>query len=312
MSMVFAMSYYDLPANRNYHSTDEDMDVTSLLMLCQEQNLSKYIKLYNFVIMISHNRVTRVYKIKTVIGVNSCKKRSIEPCVINYRAHNIMMLYCKCKHKVGLPNMVQDWVFHILVYTTKKMNTEFGLGESIVLNIKEQLNNFFHSPPLQYKSMKQKLKPVKLFTLIRKMCLSPSCWTKICREVKFMLKFKWHINCKMDGHGINWYVAQFYSSTSNWSSEGRQKLMKKLKFVGSEVIICCNKNMDSIDLMNLCKVFLDIDCKVKIKYPLYLCVFNLLHMSLNNTLYVYEVKWSATHGRIPCEYPRVLPIQNKI
>lgn len=181
--MNFVMSYRVLPTLRNYWSTDEDMGVPSLLMLCQELDLSRFGKIYTSFDNNNHSQSSdRAYKIRSVMqhfnlcfqaAINNSLRQSIDEHMIKFKGHNIMKQYiknkpikwgfkmwCRCESSTG-------YLYQFGLYTGKKINTEIGLGESVVLCLTEQLKglgcevyfaNFFNSPALQHKLMMQNTK----------------------------------------------------------------------------------------------------------------------------------------------------------
>lgn len=117
----------------------------------------------------------RAYKIRPVMdhlnssfqkAINNTKIQSVDEHMIKFKGHNIMKQYirnkpirwgfkmwCRTDAKTG-------YLFEFDLYTGKKsLQTEYGLGESVVLQLTKAIeglgcevyfDNFFNSPMLQY------------------------------------------------------------------------------------------------------------------------------------------------------------------
>ncbi|GFQ96506.1 chimeric ERCC6-PGBD3 protein [Trichonephila clavata] len=183
LGMNFVMSYHVLPTVRHYWSTDEDMGVSFIANVMPRKRFEQIRQNLHFCDNEYQSQADdKAYKIRPVMhhfnlcfqkAMNNSKRQSIDEHMIKVKGHNLMKQYIKDKPiKWGFKMWCRadsstGYLFEFDLYTGKKMNTEVELGESVVLSLTEQLkglgcevyfNDFFNSPALQYKLMKQNIK----------------------------------------------------------------------------------------------------------------------------------------------------------
>lgn len=311
--MNFVMSYHVLPTIRNYWSTDQDMGVPFIANVMPRSRFEQIRENLHFCNNDTQSQASdRAYKIRPVMehfnlcfqkAMNNSKRQSIDEHMVKFKGHNIMKQYisnkpikwgfkmwCRAESSTG-------YLFQFDLYTGKKRNTEVGLGESVVLSLTEQLkglgcevyfDNFFNSPALQYKLMKQNIKACGTVRTNRKNVPKSLPLDKnmkrgdVYAESSNGISFvKW-----MDTRSVH-MLTNFISPVPTGTVKRRRiGTAEKINVTCPEVIIYYNKYMGGVDLMDQRKACYEVDRKAKIKYYLRL-VFDLLDIALNNAYVVY-------------------------
>lgn len=313
LGMNYVMSYHVLPTIRNYWSTDEDMGVPFIANVMPRSRFELIRQNLHFCNNDCQSQVSdRAYKIRPVMqhfnlyfqrAMNNSKRQSIDEHMIKFKGHNIMKQYIKNKPiKWGFKMWCRTesstgYLFEFDLYTGKKMNTEVGLGESVIQSLTEKLkglgcevyfDNFFNSPALQYKLMKQNTKACGTVRTNRKHVPKSLPLDKnmkrgdIHAESSNGISFvKW-----MDTKSVH-MLTNFISPVPTGTVKKKQAgNAQKISVTCPEVIICYNKHMGGVDLMDQRKSYYEIDRKAKIKYYLRL-FFDLMDIALNNSYVVY-------------------------
>lgn len=178
LGLNLVMGYHTLPSLRDYWSTEPDVAVPFVANArARFEELRKNLHFCNNekVRDPSSPNFDRAYKIRPVIqhlnelfqnALNNTKEQSIDEHMIKFKGHNVMKqyiknkpvkwgfkLWCRCDSATG-------YLFEFDLYTGKRTTgIEYGLGESVVLQLTEKLkglrceiyiDNFFNSPLLQY------------------------------------------------------------------------------------------------------------------------------------------------------------------
>lgn len=183
LGMNFVMSYHVLPTIRNYWSTEEDMGVPFIANIMPRTRFEQIRQNLHFCNNDCQSKeIDRAFKVRPVMNhfndcfqnvMNNSKRQSIDEHMIKFKGHNVMKQYIKNKPiKWGFKMWCRaesstGYLFEFDLYTGKKTKTEVGLGESVILSLTDKLkglgcevyfDNFFNSPLLQYKLMKENIK----------------------------------------------------------------------------------------------------------------------------------------------------------
>ncbi|GFW12549.1 piggyBac transposable element-derived protein 2 [Trichonephila clavipes] len=313
LGMNFVMSYHVLPTVRHYWSTDEDMGVSFIANVMPRKRFEQIRQNLHFSNNEDQSQANdKAYKIRPVMhhfnlcfqkAMNNSKRQSIDEHMIKVKGHNIMKKYIKNKPiKWGFKMWCRadsstGYLFEFDLYTGKKMNTEVELGESVVLSLTEQLkglgcevyfNDFFNSPALQYKLMKQNIKACGTVRTNRKNV------PKSLPLDENMQRGDIHVEGSCGISFVKWMDTKSVHMLTNFISPELSGTVKrrhagtaeKVNVTCPEVIICYNKHRGGVDLMNQRKACYEVNRKVKIKYYLRL-FFYLLDIALNNAYLVY-------------------------
>ncbi|XP_060803721.1 piggyBac transposable element-derived protein 3-like [Amyelois transitella] len=320
LGMNFVMSYHVLPTIRNYWSTDEDMSVPFVANVMPRTKFEQIRQNLHFSDN-DNNRQSndRAYKIRPVMqhfnlcfqaAMNNSKRQSIDEHMIKFKGHNIMKQYIKNKPiKWGFKMWCRaesstGYLYQFDLYTGKKTNTEVGLGESVVLNLSEQLKGlgcevyfdiFFNSPALQHKLMIQNTKACGTVRTNRKNVPKSLPTDKSMQRGNIYavssngITFtKW-----MDTKAVH-MLTNFISPVQTITIKRRQAgTAQKINVTCPEVVMQYNKYMGGVDLMDQRKACYEVDRKAKIKYYLRL-FFDMLDIAMNNAYLVY-VKLHEAH-----------------
>ncbi|GFS46856.1 chimeric ERCC6-PGBD3 protein [Trichonephila inaurata madagascariensis] len=313
LGMNFVMSYHVLPTVRHYWSTDEDMGVSFIANVMPRKRFEQIRQNLHFCNNEDQSQANdKACKIRPVMNhfnlcfqkaMNNSKRQSIDEHMIKVKGQNIMKQYIKNKPiKWGFKMWCRadsstGYLFEFDLYTGKKMNTEVELGESVVLSLTEQLkglgcevyfNDFFNSPALQYKLMKQNIKACGTIRTNRKNV------PKSLPLDENMQRGDIHAESSSGISFIKWMDIKSVHMLTNFISPERNGTVKrrhagtaeKVNVTCPEVVICYNKHRGGVDLMNQRKACYEVNRKVKIKYYLRL-FFYLLDIALNNAYVVY-------------------------
>ena len=182
--MTVVMGYHVLPYIRDYWSSEQDLGVpyiANVMTLKRFEEIKAYLHFNDndLVKPDSDEYHDRAFKVRPVMDhLNSSFMASLAPTqfesvdehMIKFKGHNILRQYvkgkpikwgfkmwCRCDSKAG-------YLFEFDLYTGKKNQVEYGLGEGVVLQLREAIkdlyckifiDNFFNSPLLQVKLLER-------------------------------------------------------------------------------------------------------------------------------------------------------------
>lgn len=326
LGMNLVMGYHILPSLRDYWSTEPDMAVPFISNVMPRARFEEIRRNLHFcnnqaVKDASSPDHDRAYKIRPVIdhfntsfqnALNNTKKQSIDEHMIKFKGHNAMKQYIKNKPvKWGFKlwcrcDAATGYLFEFDLYTGKRTSgIEFGLGESIVLQLTKKIeglgceiymDNFFNSPSLQYRLIEQNTKACGTVRTNRKHLpkTAPSdktmkrgdIYTTSYHGISYV---KW-----MDNKGV--HLLTNYLSPVETDIVKRRKAgsADKIDVRCPKIVLHYNKNMGGVDLMDQRKVSYEIDRRSKIKYYLRL-FFDLFDISVNNAHTIYTMLHSQKH-----------------
>lgn len=318
LGMNFVMGYHCLPTFRSYWSTDPDMGVPYIAKVMTINRFEEIRRNLHFTDNSNEPPKSdpcydRAFKIRSIIdhfnqafqnAMTNTKTQAIDEHMIKFKGHNIMKQYVKNKPvKWGFKMWCRadsstGYLFQFDLYTgKKKVGTETGLGESVVLQLSEGLqdigcevyfDNFFNSPNLQYLLANRNIKACGTVRSNRKNI------PKIIPADKNMKRgdifatssngisfIKW-----MDNKAV-FLLTNFLSPIPTTTVKRRmQGSGDKINVTCPEVVAMYNKNMGGVDIMDQKKVCYEVDRKAKIKYYLRL-FFDLLDIAMNNSYIIY-------------------------
>lgn len=318
LGMNLVMGYHVLPSLRDYWSTEPDMAVPFVANVMPRARFEEIRRNLHF----CNNEETRdpkspnydrAYKIRPVVdhlnncfqnALNNTKIQSIDEHMIKFKGHNIMKqyiknkpvkwgfkLWCRCDSATG-------YLFEFDLYTGKRISgTQFGLGESVILQLTEKLNglgcevyfdNFFNAPLLQYKLIERNVKACGTVRTNRKFLPKTApADKKMKRGDIFTTSFhgisyvKW-----MDNKGVH-LLTNFLSPIDTDTVKRRKAgSADKIDVKCPKIVSHYNKHMGGVDLMDQRKVCYEIDRRSKIKYYLRL-FFDLWDIAVNNGYIIY-------------------------
>lgn len=314
LGINLVMTYHVLPSIRDYWSTEPDMGVPFISNVMTRKRFEDIRQNLHFSNNDEEgNRNDRAFKIRPVIShfnkafqnaMNNTYKQAVDEHMIKFKGHNAMKQYIKNKPiKWGFKmwcrcDSASGYLFEFDLYTGRKeYGTEYGLGESVVLQLTEKLtglgsevyiDNFFNSPLLQYELKKRQIKSCGTVRSNRKnipqnLPLDKNMkrgdiYTSSFEGISFV---KW-----MDNRAVT-LLTNFLSPVETDTVRRRiAGSAEKINVKCPKAIMHYNKNMGGVDLMDQRKSFYELDRKSKIKYYLRL-FFDLLDISVNNSYVIY-------------------------
>lgn len=170
MGIIIRMSLVKLPTIRLYWSTDPTFHQAQIADIMPRLRFEEIMANLHFCDNDQADVSDRGYKIRQIIShINKAmpaaytysKKLSIDEHMVKFKGHNAMKqymknkpvswgfkLWCLCESETG-------YLYNVDIYTGKKQFVEYGLGESVVLQLCEPLakkgvevyfDNFFYEP----------------------------------------------------------------------------------------------------------------------------------------------------------------------
>lgn len=313
------MSYHKLPSIRDYWSTEPDLHVSVVANVMPRKRfefirLALHFNNNDNMLPRSDPQFDRGFKIRPIIDhynesfqavMNPTKQQTIDEHMIKFKGKNSMKQYikskpikwgfkmwCRCESKTG-------FLFEFDLYTGKKMDQQVGLGEGIVLQLSQSLedlgceiyiDNFFNSPSLQLKLLKKKFfacgtvrpdrknMPTKQFQSDKAMKRGDIDH----RSTKEIAAVKW-----MDNRAV--YMLSNFISPAETSPVSRRVSgsADKIEVNCPKMIKMYNTYMGGVDLMDQKKVAYQVDLRSKQKYYLRL-FFDLFDLSVVNSHIIFN------------------------
>ena len=318
LGMNFVMGYHVLPSLRDYWCTDSDMRVGYVAEVMTYERFvdiranlhfsdnSKQLPRENP----NHDRASKIRPIidhfnsAFLAAVEPEEHQSIDEHMIKFKGHNIMKQYVKnkpvrwgfkmwarCASKSG-------YLYEFDFYTGKKQETEFGLGESVVLQLSDKLkgtvsklyfDNFFTSVKLMQVLLDDKILACGTVRSNRKYLPTNLKKDKDMkrgdsdfREANGIYALKW-----MDNKSVL-LLSTITDPRETAFTERREKAKKeKTKVTCPTLVGDYNTYMGGVDLMDQKKVSYEVDRRSRIKY--YLRPFHdILDIAINNAYILYQ------------------------
>lgn len=324
--MHLVMGYHTLPSLRDYWSTEPDLGVP---FISNVMNLKRFEELRRYLHFNDNSEMgdrkapgfDRAFKIRPVLKhFNECfllamqptKFQAIDEHMIRFKGHNIMRqfvkgkpiqwgfkVWCRCDSKSG-------YLFEFDLYMGKKLGAvQYGLGESVVLNLSEKLerlgcqlfiDNYFNSPMLQVVLYGRKIFSAGTVRTNRKHLPKKS----ESQEAKM----KKGDSVSVESHHVfftKWMDSKPVNMLSNFLAiEPTQEVKRRVSGFCEKQNISCpavvkqyNEFMGGVDIMDQKKVTYQYDHRAKTKYYLRV-VFDLIDIAVNNSAVVYE-KFCVAH-----------------
>lgn len=151
------MGYHKLPAMRDYWSSDPDMGIKFVQKLMPRQRFEEILTNLHFTDNENTNLVDRAYKIRSVMThfneafekrFPPTRNQSVDEHMFTFKGHSVMKQYMPKKPiKWGFKFWMRSdaksgYCYELDLYTGKKSeDSEYGLGETIVLNLSEKISH---------------------------------------------------------------------------------------------------------------------------------------------------------------------------
>jgi hypothetical protein len=339
IGMVFVMGYHVLPSIRDYWST---MPCTRVPFIANVMPRVRFERIWsalhfanNELLDKSDPTYDRAFKIRPILNHfnesfqaarEPSKQQSIDEHMIKFKGHNMMKQYIKSKPiKWGFKmwcrcDSTTGYLYECDLYTGKKTNVEYGLGEGVVqmlttslkdLYCEVYIDNFFNSPSLQESLLHKGIYSCGTVRSNRKF-MPKSLKNDKCMkrgDIDYVSANK--VNCVkwMDNRSVL-MLSNFISPEEKTTARRRQQgNVEKLVIDCPMMIKKYNQFMGGVDLMDQLKGTYGYDRKSPTKF--YLRVFfDVLDISLNNAYCIYkellEKNEPATKPMTRLDYRRVI------
>lgn len=335
--ICLVMGYHVLPSIRDYWSTQPDLQVpfvSNTMTRTRFETIRSALHFANNENMLPKTdpQFDRAFKVRPLIehfnrcfqaARNASKQQSIDEHMIKFKGQNIMKQYIRNKPvKWGFKlwcrcDATSGYLYQFDLYTGRKMDTEYGLGESVVVmlsNSLEQLccqifiDNFFNSPLLQVRMLQKKIYLCGTVRVDRKFM------PKNLKTDKELKRGDWDA---MTANGITcvkWMDNRSVTLLSNFLPCKKDEVThvlrrqagsaEKLRVSCPTIVTTYNKFMGGVDLMDQKKVSYETDRKSKIKYYLRI-FFDLLDIAVNNSHCIFVQMNEERHPN----YKAVTPLE---
>jgi hypothetical protein len=340
--ICLVMGYHVLPSIRDYWSTQPDLQVpyvANTMPRARFETIRSALHFANNDDMLprTHPQFDRAFKVRPLIdhfnrcfqsARNASKQQSIDEHMIKFKGQNIMKQYIRNKPvKWGFKlwcrcDAVSGYLYQFDLYTGRKMDTEYGLGESVVAMLSKELeqlccqvfiDNFFNSPLLQVHMLQKKIYLCGTVRVDRKHMPKNFKPDKEMKRGDMDTMTANGITCVkwMDNRSVTLLSNFLPCSKHDVTHVLRRKAgcAEKLRVPCPTIVTTYNKYMGGVDLMDQKKVSYETDRKSKIKYYLRI-FFDLLDIAVNNSHCVYvqvnEERNSENKSTTPLQYRQMI------
>ncbi|GAB0095806.1 hypothetical protein DMENIID0001_112360 [Sergentomyia squamirostris] len=309
----FVMGYHHLPEIRDYWSRDEDMHVSFVAQAMTRKRFEDIRSALHFSDNEKVDTTDRANKVRPILDhFNASFQKAREPSsrqavdehMVKFKGKNRMKQYmkdkpikwgfkiwCRCDSDTG-------YLYECDVYQGRKTLPDYGLGECVVLQLSEKIqnigcelyfDNFFNSTLLQQALLERGIFSCGTVQKNRKNLPKDLVEDKQMGRGDFDWRCSGSIVCMkwMDKKAVH-VLSNFLSPLETKDVKRRQAgTSNKLEINCPMMISTYNKHMNGVDLMDQMKSYYENDRKTVTKY--YTKFFwDLLEIGLHNALVIYN------------------------
>jgi DNA excision repair protein ERCC-6 len=316
LGITILMGYHKLPCMRDYWSGDSDLYVPFVTEVMTRDRYELIRKMLHF----NNNEEDmdsndRAFKVRHLVkhfndafheSRNQSRSQSIDEHMVRFKGHNMMKQYMKSKPiRWGFKLWVRacsktGYVYEFDIYTGRKaQETEFGLGESVVLQLTEKIvdsgiivafDNFFTSPALMNKLHDRGLRAVGTVRTNRKNLPPLKKDQQMERgDVSGNVSSTGKISvCQWKDKRVVSLMSNFLDPYEMTTRRQKQKGSGDRAVIDVPVMVrMYNFYMGGVDLADQLKEAYEIDVRARYKYYLRL-FFDMLDMAMCNSYIAFK------------------------